>query len=124
MNNEPPKRLATPKLMTKAEQDEAARQREAARLGRVAHHHGKTADACPYPEGNPLRQLWLDNLAKPIRSRLDMSAARARGHAAFHDGLELHECPLPSRSAESSEWHEGYEDARAWHEKDQTDRFR
>lgn len=46
---------ARPKVMSKAEQEILFQQREAARLGRVAHHHGKSSEACPYAEGDPLR---------------------------------------------------------------------
>ena len=80
----------------------------------------------PTPEGDPLRQLWLDGLAyaKSHRLRVDMTPARAKGDAAFRDGLHSHECPLPRTSPERSEWHEAYEAARARHEKDEADRFR
>jgi hypothetical protein len=127
MTDDRPKRSRSkPKLMTKAEQDEAARQHETARLGRVAHHRGETDKACPYPEGDPLRLLWLDGLAKaksrPLR--LDMTPARAKGDAAFRDGLHPHECPISSRSPERSEWNAGYEAARAHHEKDEAERSR
>ncbi len=113
------------KLMTKAEQEAAAAKREAARLGRVASHYGKSVDACPYPEGDPPRQEWLTGLrtARNKKLRLDMSPARAKGHAAFHDDLTLNECPLDSRSPEHAEWHEGWEDARKRKEKDD-ERFR
>jgi ribosome modulation factor len=115
-----------PKLMSKAEQAVLSQQREAMRLGRVAHHHGKSAEACPYAETDPLRPLWLEGLAeaKKRKLRLDMTAARAKGFNAFKDGLRPEECPLPARSPERSEWMAAYEHARERHEKDEAERYR
>jgi ribosome modulation factor len=112
--------------MTRAEQDALAQQREAARLGRVAHHHSQSADACPYTDADPLRALWLDGLAeaKNRRLRQDMSPARAKGDRAFRDGLKVEECPLSVRSPERSEWMAAYEAARRQHEKDEAERYR
>jgi|HubBroStandDraft_4_1064222.scaffolds.fasta_scaffold820584_2 ribosome modulation factor len=125
MSDQPKKRLRPQyKLMTKAEQEALAQRQEAERLGRVAFHHGKASAACPYAEGDPLRQEWLNGLdqASKRKLRLDMSPARAKGNNAFNDGLTPQECPL-NRSTERTEWHEGWERARKFKEK-QDERFR
>lgn len=124
MTDQPKKR--TPyKLMSKAEQEALARRQEAERLGRVASHYGNSREACPYAEGDPLRQDWLSGLdqASKRKLRLDMSPARAKGYNAFRDGLAEHECPLDRRSKECTEWHEGWQKARKDKEKDD-ERFR
>jgi ribosome modulation factor len=123
----PPKKTQPrSKVMSKAEEEVLSQQREATRLGRVAHQHGKSTEACPYAEADPLRQLWLDGLveAKKRKLRLDMTAARANGFNAFKDGLRPEECPLPPRSPERLEWMAAYEQARARHEKDEAERYR
>jgi ribosome modulation factor len=89
-------------------------------VGRQAQ---QTAEACPYVEDNPLRQLWLAE-ARKRKLRLDMTPARAKGFNAFKDGLRPEECPLPSRSPERSEWMAAYEQARERHEKDEAERYR
>jgi ribosome modulation factor len=120
MSDQPKKRLR------KAEQDALAQRQAAERLGRVAFHHGKSPEACPYAEGDPLRQEWLAGLdqASKRRLRADMSAARAKGRNAFSDGLRRDECPLPSRSAERTEWLAEWEQARKLNVKDDYERYR
>jgi ribosome modulation factor len=105
--------------LSEAEQDDLARRREADRQGRVAFHHGKAREVCPFAEGDPLRQDWLGGFEQASKRtlRLDMSPARAKGNNAFKDGLLPEECPLGSRSAERSEWLSGWEQGRAFKEK-------
>jgi ribosome modulation factor len=113
-------------MMSKAEQEVLARRREAERQGRIAFHHGKSREACPFSESDPLRQIWIDGLdhASKRRLRLDMLPARAKGHNAFADGLLPEDCPLGGRTPERTQWLAGWEDARARKEKDDYDRFR
>jgi ribosome modulation factor len=112
--------------MSEAEQEDSARRWEAERQGRVAFHHGKSHEACPFREGDPLRKIWLDGLdhASKRRLRLDMLPARAKGHNAFADGLCREDCPLGSRTPERTEWLAGWEEARVCKEKDDYERFR
>lgn len=98
---------------------------EVERKGRVAFHFQKERDACPYAEDNPLRDRWLVgwDAASQKKNRLDMSAAHAEGHRAFHDGLRSIECRF-GRTPEGTEWHEGWEDARRSKEKSDAERYR
>jgi ribosome modulation factor len=108
------------KLTTDAERAALAEQREAERLGRVAFHHDKPRDTCPYIEVH-LRDLWLngyDTTRKRGTNRPDMYPAMAAGFFAFRDGLHKNECPYQSRSQGRREWLEGWEAARRNKEKE------
>jgi ribosome modulation factor len=110
--------------MSAAEQIELAEQREAERLGRVAFHHDKPRDACPYTEGH-LRDLWLkgyNTTSKRGKSRPDMTLVRGAGFRAFQDGLHKNECPY--RGSGRTEWLEGWNAARIAKENDDYEKYR
>jgi ribosome modulation factor len=98
---------------------------EVERKGRVAVHFGKDRDACPHPDGDPLRERWLTgwDAASKKKNRIDMAPARAEGWRAFQDGLLSHEC-RQGRTKEATDWHAGWEDAHRSKEKHDADRFR
>jgi ribosome modulation factor len=100
---------------------------EIERRGRVALHHGKPRDACPFADGDPRRERWLaghDNATR--RYRYDFPPAKEAGFRAFRDGLRVNECPYNWRkdSKSAAEWREGYEHARQAKERDDTERYR
>lgn len=100
---------------------------EVERRGRVAYHHGKTRDGCPFAEDDPLRQPWLTgwDAASSRKNRLDMNPARASGWRAFQDGVHKHECPYGAKNRkEASEWHAGWQDAYDAKDRDDARRYR
>ena len=116
--SEPPKRPIRPRRRPKitAPKQEAVnpRRREAERLGRVAFHHGKGIEACPYKEDDPLRELWLrgHDFSSKARPRLDYPPYMARGFMAFQHGLRSDECPPDiRRDQRGHDWHEGWRKA-------------
>jgi ribosome modulation factor len=100
---------------------------EVERRGRVAYHHGKDRDDCPFSDGDPLQERWLAGWdgASSRKNRLDMSPARAWGWRAFRDGVHNHECPCGAKNRkEASEWHAGWQDARDAKDRDDARRYR
>ena len=92
----------------------AAAEDEAERLGRVAHHHGKSEDTSPFSIDDPRRQRWLAGIAaaRAHRPRSDLTSAQAMGVLAFQDGVHRSECPHTSRSEDQKEWLAGWDLAR------------
>jgi hypothetical protein len=113
-----------PKLMAKAEQELVSQQAEAARLGRLVIIAENRPMIAHTPKG--VLCVSFDGLeaAKARTLRLDMTPARARGDAAFKDGLLPEECPFPDTSPERSEWMAAYEQAKARHEQRQGEIYR
>lgn len=114
------------KLPTREELEKAALDREAERLGRVAHHHGKTEADCPYSTDDPLRDHWMTGIraARCRRNRADMGPARASGFRAFQDGLKRTECPFGFLTPDRTEWLEGWERAERAKEKYDDEHYR
>jgi ribosome modulation factor len=104
--------------MTPAEKAALAEQQEAKRQGAVAFHHKKPLDACPFKEGDPLRQYWLEgrDAASKGKNRLDMDPIRAEGFRAFQDGLRSNECPYGR--GKRGQWIDGWEQAKHAKERD------
>jgi hypothetical protein len=86
---------------------------EAARLGAVAYHQGKTIGDCPYHDGDPMRNYWTDRWTEVSKGqdRLDMAPIRARGWRAFHDGVARAECPWRRDNPNAAQWRVGWDDA-------------